>query len=301
MNPHSKILIVDDDALMRELLCDYLQNAGYSALTAACIEEGWQIILNQPQQISTLLLDRMLPDGDGLSLLKRVREIPTLAGLPIITISAVGEAERIREGLQAGTYYYLTKPVNSEVLITLIQTAQQDWQDYQSLHHEIANRAGSMLLLDKAQYRFKTLAESRMLAVSLSSACPHPNDVVIGLSDLLLNAIEHGNLGITYREKTKLLKANTWQQEIEHRLQLPENQDKWVTVIFQRDEKVITITIIDQGVGFDWEPYLDMTTSRAAHSHGRGIALANQLSFDELIYLEPGNSVIGKIFLTEDE
>ena len=54
-------------------------------------------------------------------------------------------------------------------------------------------------------------------------ACPDPEAVIIGLTELLVNAVEHGNLGITYEDKTALNAAGTWDTEVRRRLALPEN------------------------------------------------------------------------------
>jgi hypothetical protein len=55
------------------------------------------------------------------------------------------------------------------------------------------------------------------------------------------------------------------------------------------------MTVQDEGVGFDWEKYLQFDPERAFDPHGRGIALANKMSFDSLTYLGNGNTVEVKI------
>jgi hypothetical protein len=82
-----------------------------------------------------------------------------------------------------------------------------------------------------------------------------------------------------------------WQQEIQRRLQLPEYRDRLVEVSFEKVNKLICITIQDQGAGFNWQNYLDFSPERAFDLNGRGIALAYKLSIDQLQYLGNGNTV----------
>lgn len=96
----------------------------------------------------------------------------------------------------------------------------------------------------------------------LANNCPEPGKVISGISELLINAIEHGNLHIDYDEKSDLKKQGKWREEIEHRLQLIEFRDKTASVKFNKNGKTISITITDQGKGFDWQQYLEFNPDR---------------------------------------
>jgi len=65
-----------------------------------------------------------------------------------------------------------------------------------------------------------------------------------------------------------------------------------VEVWFERRSEEVTITIKDQGPGFDWRRYLEMSPDLAFQTHGRGIAMARALCFDGLDYLGVGNEVV---------
>ena len=60
----------------------------------------------------------------------------------------------------------------------------------------------------------------------------------------------------------------------------------------ERNEEGIILTITDQGNGFNWQQYMDVNVSRVSHNHGRGIAMANLMSFDNMQYNEKGNEVV---------
>jgi hypothetical protein len=115
--------------------------------------------------------------------------------------------------------------------------------------------------------------------------------VVTGLWELLINAVEHGNLDISYQEKSALLGSGQWQNEICRRLAAPDYADKQVTVQVELGAREVSYTITDQGHGFDPLPYFEFEPGRATHAHGRGIAMARRLSFSSLEYFGNGNAV----------
>ena len=82
-----------------------------------------------------------------------------------------------------------------------------------------------------------------------------------------------------------------WLAEVNRRLSLDENRQKRVQVDIRRDGASVVLKISDQGQGFEWSQFLEMDPSRAFDVHGRGIAMAKMLSFDELNYQGIGNQV----------
>jgi anti-sigma regulatory factor (Ser/Thr protein kinase) len=82
---------------------------------------------------------------------------------------------------------------------------------------------------------------------------------------------------------------------VHRRLALPENAQKHAEVELERDDDVIRFVIRDEGTGFDWRAYLQVDPGRAFDTHGRGIAMANRLSFSHIEYRGCGNEVIGTI------
>jgi len=154
-------------------------------------------------------------------------------------------------------------------------------------------------LLQYGLFRFRQMADANLLAESIACHCPNPRLVVVGISELLVNAIEHGNLGISFDEKSQLQADNTWLNEIERRLQLPENKNKFVEVEYTRTDQEIKIKVTDQGKGFDWKKFESPPADGAHKSHGRGIFLAKNLAFKEFYYSGQGNVVTCVISLTK--
>jgi len=146
-------------------------------------------------------------------------------------------------------------------------------------------------LLQIYHFDIKTLEEATQLSPFIASFFPEEKTVCIemGLNELLFNAIEHGNLNISYDEKTELQKNNTWYEEVQNRLNNPANINKVVSITMEINPTFSTIVIEDQGSGFDWqECTLDAPSSLG---HGRGLLLAQSLSFDRIEFLGRGNKV----------
>jgi anti-sigma regulatory factor (Ser/Thr protein kinase) len=149
----------------------------------------------------------------------------------------------------------------------------------------------------EASFEVRTLVDARDLATELAAAYPDPERVVMGLTELLVNAVEHGNLGIDYEEKAALLDRGEFEREIDRRLALPELALRRVRVTLRRDAEHITTSIEDEGDGFDWLPYLDPDPDRILASNGHGIAIARGVCFDDVTYHGRGNRVVATVRL----
>jgi len=154
-----------------------------------------------------------------------------------------------------------------------------------------------MELLDHAGFHFRGLDEIGPLIEVLASLCPVPDLAASGLTELLVNAVEHGNLGISYEEKRRLRLADGWEVEVARRLAEAENATRQVRVCVRRHADRLEFTVQDEGNGFDWQTYLDFDPERAADPNGRGIAMARMVSFSSLEYQGNGSTVIATIAL----
>ena len=254
-------------------------------------QAAWELIKQSPGQFDAFLLDRSMPRMDGLALLNKVRGWSETAQIPVIMATSLADKASILEGLEAGASYYLTKPLQLELLVVIVQAAVNQYREHRKLIQLVQQTEQSLGCLSSATFHYRYFAEVSYLAGLLARLCPQPDKVVLGLHELMTNAVEHGNLGIAYAEKSRLLLEGSLSEEMLRRQQLPENQGKRVEIQFERTPESIVFTIQDEGQGFDWERYLDFEPERAFDLNGRGIALAKQMSFDRLEYLGNGNTV----------
>ena len=103
----------------------------------------------------------------------------------------------------------------------VVGSALRERQQRIALVNEL-NRYGTALkALNTCQISVRTLEEVEDSACFLASCFPEPERVVAGLMELLVNAVEHGNLGITYEGKKLLIADNKWRDEIHRRLKCP--------------------------------------------------------------------------------
>jgi DNA-binding response OmpR family regulator len=289
----SRVLIVDDDRLNREILVEFLDGEGYELATAEDGEQALAALAAPDQVFDTVLLDRMMPGIDGMEVLRRMKRTPVLRWLPVIMQTAAAAREQVLEGIEAGAFYYLTKPFDMEMLRSLVRSAVESSRIQRDLRAEVEQHRVMIGMMTCASFSIRTPEEARRLAVLVANAAPEPDHAVLGLCELLLNAIEHGNLGLSYDDKSRLRENGTFETEIARRLSLPEYAQRTVTLEFRRNDAAVEVLITDQGDGFDWHPYLEMDAARAFHVNGRGIALARMLSFRSLEYLGKGNQVLG--------
>jgi len=295
-NNQSHILIVDDEELNLEIITEYLSE-NYQTSTAEDGAIAWAMLEKDPEIYDVILLDRMMPNMSGMEVLEKLKQHPILQHCPVIFQTAKASVADISEGLNAGAFYYLTKPFNEEVLLSVVKTAVNDRLRYKEIQQSLEQTKLTMGMLNLAVFEYKNLDEARSIASLVSNACPEPEKIVMGLTELMINAIEHGNLGITYDEKSELNETGSWVEEISTRLLLEQNKDKVAILNFQRLENIIKIIITDQGEGFDWESYMDFDPNRVMDSHGRGIAIANKLSFSLVEYRGTGNEVHAQLNL----
>ncbi|RSF02329.1 response regulator [Achromobacter aegrifaciens] len=115
-NPHTKLLVVDDDPALRQLLADYLNRHGYDTLLAPDATDLSSRITRYAPDL--LVLDRMLPGGDGADACRRLREQGE--DIPVILLTARDEAVDRIIGLEAGADDYVGKPFDPRELLARI-------------------------------------------------------------------------------------------------------------------------------------------------------------------------------------
>jgi len=285
----ARLLVVDDEELNREIIREYLEEEDCDLFEAESGEQALQML--ETGDFDAVLLDRMMPGIDGIEVLQRMKQNTRLSELPVVFQTAAAAADQLAEGLRLGAYYYLTKPYHRDALAAVVQSALDLGRQRRELRAKVAAYSGVMRLVEDAHYRFRTLEEGQALAAALATVCAEPERAAMGLVELFVNAVEHGNLGIDFEEKAKLLASGQWQSETQRRLELPEHAGKFVDVHAARIAGEVIVLIRDHGKGFDWNKFLVLDESRAFYPNGRGIALARQIAFSSIEYRGNGSEV----------
>lgn len=285
-----QVLLVDDEIFNLEILEEYLEDAGYITETAENGKQACALLEASPDRFHTVLLDRMMPEMGGIEVAQFMKQHDRLKYIPIIMQTAKATQQDIEEGLNTGILYYLTKPFEKDNLLGIVDIAIQYYCNQQELCKNLEKDISGLQV--HGSFEFYNLGESREMASLLANLCADPGKVVVGLTELFTNAIEHGNLGIGYDQKTKLIAESGWLKELERRLELPENKNKKVQVNYNIQGDVVEFQIKDEGAGFDYSEFLEVSPRRSLNMHGRGIAIARNLSFDSMRYVGAGNEVI---------
>lgn len=147
-----------------------------------------------------------------------------------------------------------------------------------------------MLHIRMVNCQMKDLDNVYIISQTLAHYFPSPEQFVTGIHELLLNALEHGTLGIGFEEKSRLLRQRKWHEEMIRRLASPEYADKAVDITLAHDEQECRLTIADPGNGFDWKNHIDYLIDDR-HPNGRGLQIAFNSQFDHIAFNQAGNEV----------
>ena len=115
----ARLLLIDDDARLTAMVGDYLRAAGFEGDTAPSLAAGRMRLAAQP--VDALVLDLMLPDGDGLDLCRELRASADTRQLPLLMLTARGEPTDRIVGLELGADDYLPKPFEPRELLARIK------------------------------------------------------------------------------------------------------------------------------------------------------------------------------------
>ena len=131
------ICVVEDDPNIREIEVYAMKDCGFPTVEAASAEEFWKICDSQIPKL--VLLDIMLPDGDGISILKKMREQSRLKDVPVILVTAKGtEIDKVR-GLDAGADDYIAKPFGILELISRVKAVLRRSVSHKSDETEVTS------------------------------------------------------------------------------------------------------------------------------------------------------------------
>lgn len=141
------------------------------------------------------------------------------------------------------------------------------------------------------RYSFRTLDDAIAVTEKLKVDFPETGDVETALWELMINAIEHGNLGIGFDRKSDLLENGVLLDEIQRRLDDPVFGKRHATLEVKKTPGKLRIAITDEGPGFDWRGYVDRDMTASDRLHGRGIIMAKQ-ALKTLTYSDRGNTAV---------
>jgi DNA-binding response OmpR family regulator len=282
------VLVIDEEPAGLLTLQEMLRESGFLMLTALTGAAAKQILEQRPGEVEAIVLELALPDMDGFELLRWMKAQASLAHVEVIVQSTRLRSESVQKALECGAYFYLSRPFQSAQVRAIVKAAVGASRLRRSLEQKADAVEDAFGLLTRGTFHLRTPREAELLSAHLGSAVGDPAKGS-ALLELMINAVEHGNLEISYDDKSRLMAEGTLADEIERRLDLPEYASRQVQVEIEQKPSGFEVQIRDEGPGFSPERFFEVEESRLFDSHGRGILFANAAL--ELEYLGRGNEV----------
>ena len=283
--PKSLFLLESDDGVL-EMIQSIVLDHDLAMQTAFSMEDALRLIGRGRALAFAFNLSMIGTDAVGF-VRKMRQEHPDL---PLIAIA--GEAHRGMqvELLQAGTYACLTLPLQAGELIYNLGKIIANNAD---AYNPFALKYEERILIMPNDFALVMQVAKSLVDGTLPFREKNRYHIILGLSEIINNAIEHGNLGITFEEKSDALKASRFYPLAIERSHKDPYKDRVVTIrsrVFPNLRR-IEYFVADQGIGFDWRSLPDpKDKSNLLNRNGRGIMMA-RYAFDEMIYNDTGNEV----------
>jgi CheY-like chemotaxis protein len=268
----SRVWLVGDDPQMMEVLEGWLAPAGYACERLGSADAEARLAAGLPG------VERVVLDACSHSACCELLAPFKGSGVPVTMLVEAEDLPMIENGLRTGAAGFLVKPVEPRTVLAALGLPRG----------EAAAQAGGY-------FPFRTLEDVSGLSQLVAGLCPDPESVQIALSELMINAVEHGNLGLGFARKGELMVTGAWRNEVERLLGLPEHAARFAFLRVECRPREIRFLIRDQGQGFDPTPYLNLNPARSVEPHGRGIAIARMLAFPDLVFLDGGCCVEGVV------
>jgi serine/threonine-protein kinase RsbW len=259
----SKILVIDDEVEICELLQVALEMAGHQVTTSQSAPDALECL--EHQEYDFVIIDMIMPEISGLEMIQLINERYPRT-LTILTTGLQAQ-DVIQQALKQGAYNFVSKPFSLEEIKNIINmgnrarsspSRRKSIQKYmtQDLQFVLPSRKN---LMEEVAATIANLAQTPGFPEKLVAM-----NIPLTVDELFLNAVIHGN---------------------------KENENKTVTITVNIDIERITITIADQGDGFDWNRVLSRSTpADLENENGRGIFLVKHY-VDHIKYNDTGNQV----------
>lgn len=284
-----RVLAVDDEEFNLDIMQESLQDEGYQVVIASNGAEAWDI-LEKDSRFDVALIDRMMPKMDGIELTHKILASSNTKHIPVVMQTAAASTTEVTEGIKAGVFYYLTKPYDRDIMLSIVRAAVSDKLNKENILREVREHRSALGLLKQAVFEFRTMEEAKNICFLVANCYPEPEKVVLGITEFAYNAIEHGNLELGYNEKRDALLTGKLKDMVEERMKQAPYAMRRARMEFTQEGRHYTLIITDQGKGFDWTKFNSISPERATDPNGRGIILAKTL-FDKVEYSNGGRTV----------
>ena len=232
----------------------------------------------------------MMPKMDGLTLLHEIKRIDRNA--TVILMTGQGNEDVLLEALRGGATNFFKKPFNIRELIDEIRKVVEfRLEAARSTLFSPFPRGGDEALRPSPR-RFTYFPLINQITLQLPCLLPEEEilNLKIGIEEMIANAIEHGNMGISFEEKNRAIEEGHLSQLMTDRGRESDAAGRAVHVLSRLSADSFEISIRDEGRGFDWHKLPVVAPENLLSFNGRGIFLT-KIYFDDVIYNETGTMV----------
>ncbi|MCW4116275.1 response regulator [Aurantimonas sp. MSK8Z-1] len=287
------VLLVDDDRSGLLSMEEQLESLGYAVVTATNGAEAFARLREDPSVADVVMTDRMMPLLDGLGLTRRLKRERATRDIPVILLTGASETDDVSAGIEAGAFYYITKPPQAKLVASVLASALQEVARQRKLRADLREHQAAFRNMQVLKFNLRLPEEVEPVVSMLASMQEAPDRTIQGIYELIQNAVEHGVLRFGFEQKSKLLAQGAWQDSLAERARDPRFAHGQVEATAIRRDDGVHLSVKDNGPGFNWRSFLRSDPSRATAACGRGVARAANVAFDRLTFNEPGNQVVG--------
>ena len=219
------ILIVDDDDKLRNLISIYLKEKNYSISACEDLAEAKNLI--KYFIFDLIILDRMLPDGDGVDLIK---DIKTISDTPILLLTALGETQDRISGLKTGAEDYLSKPFEAEELFLRIKNILK--------RHDITDNKSKTILFGDYKFNLKSLKlQKNNEDIYLTEG---EKNLIYILANKANNIVKREHLLLNDLEETDLRKVDVQVTRLRQKIEKNPKKPTFIQTIRGKGYRLIT-------------------------------------------------------------
>jgi two-component system, NtrC family, sensor kinase len=158
-----KVLVADDEAISRKLLANYLQKWGHEVVVAENGAEAWELFCQD--RFPIVLSDWMMPELDGLELIRRIRAHDVAGYVYVILLTAKAQKEDVVEGMEAGADDFVAKPFDRDELRVRLWEGERMIQLHQTLAERNRDLQEAQTVLSSSRERLTTLWDEVLAAL----------------------------------------------------------------------------------------------------------------------------------------
>lgn len=281
-----RLLIIDDNKDLLEFLRDFFRKNGFDVLLALTAMDGVEKFKSFMPDV--VITDMRLPDKPGNWVVKEVKSVNKKT--PVIIITGYSDHHLIVEAMENGATELLKKPFKQKDLKYLLSKIEILLK---RLHVDLSSR---FVCWEKRHYQIENDIHVVPILVDylfdrVDYLCENDSFLRIGLQEILINAIEHGNLEISYSDKQKMLDSGDYNQMLMERAKEETYRHKRVDIKVFSTPQYLKVIVEDMGNGFDMSALPNLgDPENFFRESGKGILMAIN-AFDRVQYNDIGNVV----------